>query len=79
MRDVIIHRCPVCDNIRTHTEQLVAELRNVRGVGIDVMDGNKGEFTIEADGRRINGKKGDLLRDPTELAAEIRGIKTASA
>ena len=79
MRNVTICRCPTCQNIGSHTDQLVSELRNDPNVRVNVVDGNKGQFTVEVDGRRINAKTGESLRDATELAAEIRGAQAATA
>lgn len=79
MKNVTIRRCPVCQNIGSHTDQLAADLRNDPNVKVDVVDGAKGEFAIEVDGRRIDGTSGDSLRDASELAAEIRGRQPASA
>jgi len=73
MKNVTIRRCPTCSNIGSYTDQLTAELRNDPDVKVNVVDGSKGEFTAEVDGRRINGKTGDSLRDASEVAAEIRG------
>jgi len=73
MKNVTIRRCPTCSNIGGYTDQLTAELRNDPDVKVNVVDGSKGEFTAEVDGRRINGKTGDSLRDASEVAAEIRG------
>jgi len=73
MKNVTIRRCPTCSNIISYTDQLTAELRNDPDVKVNVVDGSKGEFTAEVDGRRINGKNGDSLRDASEAAAEIRG------
>jgi len=42
-------------------------------VTVNVVEGSKGEFSLEVDGRRIDGKSGDSLRDASELAGEIRG------
>ncbi|MFO0954216.1 MAG: hypothetical protein U0835_24275 [Isosphaeraceae bacterium] len=73
MRNVTIHRCPVCDTIKGQSDRLVAELENDPDVTVRVVDGQRGEFSVDVDGQRIEGKSGDTLRDPSELAAEIRG------
>jgi hypothetical protein len=77
MRNVTIRRCPMCQNIGSHADQLASELKGDPNIRVNIVDGNKGELTVEVDGRRINGKEGDLLRDPTDLAAEVRGAQTA--
>lgn len=79
MKTVTIRRCSTCQNIGSHTDQLAADLRNDPNVRVNVVDGNKGEFTVEVDGRAINAKSGESLRDASELAAEIRGATVASA
>ena len=73
MRNVTIHRCPSCDTIKGRSDELVAELRNDPDVKVEVVDGNKGEFSVEVDGKRIDGTSGDSLKRASELAAEIRG------
>lgn len=75
MRDVTIRRCPECQNIGGHANQLASELKTDPNVRVKIEDGNKGEFTAQVDGRRIDGKQGDSLRDPREMAAEIRGTR----
>jgi len=79
MKNVTIHRCPVCDNIKAQTDQLVANLKSDQSLNVNVVDGARGEFTIEVDGNRIDGKSGDSLRDASELASEIRGAGAAQA
>ncbi|MBN9518065.1 hypothetical protein J0H58_06030 [bacterium] len=79
MRTVTIRRCPVCPNIGSHSDQLAATLRADPDTTVNVVDGAKGEFTIEVDGRRIEGKSGDSLRDASELTAEVRGPEVATA
>jgi hypothetical protein len=78
MRNVTIHRCPVCDTIKGRTDDLVADLRNDPDVNVSVVDGSKGELSVEVDGQRIDGKSGDSLRDASELAAEIRGAHASA-
>ena len=73
MRNVTIHRCPVCDKIKGRTDDLVAEMRNDRELKVRVVDGAKGEFSVDVNGQRIDGKSGDSVRDASELASEIRG------
>jgi len=79
MRNVTIHRCPTCQNIGSHTKELTDELRRDPDTRVNVVDGNKGEFTVDVDGRRINGMKGDSFRDSRELAEDIRGRRNAGA
>ncbi|VTR95341.1 unnamed protein product [Gemmata massiliana] len=79
MKNVTIRRCPTCPNIGSHTDQLTSALRNDPNLNVRVVDGNKGEFNVEVDGRSINGTSGASLRTPEEVAAEIRGVEVASA
>jgi|GEM_PF-2264321 len=77
MKNVTIHRCPVCDTIKGRAAQLASELQNDPDAKVNVVDGSKGEFSIEVDGQRIDGKSGDSLKEASDLAAEIRQAKTA--
>ena len=77
MRNVTIRRCPTCQTIGSHTDQLQASLRNDPNLNVRVVDGSKGEFTVEVDGRPVNAKDGESLRSPDEVAAEIRGTEVA--
>jgi len=79
MKNVTIRRCPTCQNIGSHTDQVAADLRKDSTVRVNVVDGAKGEFSVEVDGRAVNAKSGESLRDASDLAAEIRGAGTASA
>ena len=79
MKNVTIRRCPTCPNIGGHTDQLAAELRSDPNVRVNVVDGAKGEFGVEVDGRPINAMDGASLRPPAEMAAEIRGPEVATA
>ena len=79
MRNVTIRRCPTCQNIGSHTDQLVSELRNDPNLNVSVVDGNKGEFTVDVDGKRINAKNGESLRDVSDLSSEIHGAPVATA
>lgn len=73
MKNVVIHRCPVCDTIKDQANHLVADLKSDQNLSVKVVDGAKGEFNIDVDGRRIEGKSGDSARATSELVAEIRG------
>ena len=79
MRNVTIRRCPTCQNIGSHTDELADVMRRDPDTRVNVVDGNKGEFTVDVDGRRINGMKGDSFRDSRELAEDIRGRRNAGA
>jgi hypothetical protein len=79
MKNVTIRRCPVCQNIGSHTDQLAADLRNDPNVKVNIVDGAKGEFTVDVDGRSVNAMDGASLRSPSEVSAEIRGNEVATA
>ncbi|QJW98729.1 hypothetical protein [Frigoriglobus tundricola] len=79
MRTVTIRRCPVCQTIGSHTDQLVTELRADPNLNVKVVDGSKGEFTVEVDGQRLNTKTGEALRDASDLATEIHGASVGTA
>ncbi len=50
MKTVTIHRCPTCSTIKGKTDQLVSDLKNDPEVQVNVVDGSKGEFSVEVDG-----------------------------
>jgi hypothetical protein len=79
MKNVTIRRCPVCSNIRIRSEQLKAILDNDPNLDVRVVDGNKGEFTIEVDGHQISGTDNTSLRPVDEIAAEVRGNEVTAA
>lgn len=78
MKKVTIRRCPVCANIKTHTEALTAALHTDPDLSVHVVDGAKGEFTVDVDGRKISGTMGENLRSAEEIAAEVRGETVAA-
>lgn len=78
MKNVTIHRCPVCSNIRSHTDQLKAALQGDPELNVKVLDGREGEFSIDVDDRTIDGTMGENLRSADEIAAEIRGEHSAA-
>ena len=57
--------------------QVAAELRKDPDLKVNVVDGSKGEFSVEVDGRPVRAKSGESMRDPSELASEIRGATAA--
>ena len=79
MKTVTIRRCPTCSMIGGHTDQLAADLLKDPNVKVNVVDGYKGEFAVDVDGRRVDATDGESLRDVSAIAAEIRGGQTATA
>jgi hypothetical protein len=73
MKQVTIRRCPVCSNIRSETDAIVAQLRNDRNVKVQVVDGNKGEFTVEVDGQPVSRLTGEMMPTVDEVVAAVRG------
>ncbi len=78
MKTVTIRRCPSCSTIKSHTDQLQAALKNNPDMNVKVVDGGKGEFRIDVDGRSIDGVTGENLRSADEIAAEVRGEQAAA-
>ncbi len=74
MRTVTIHRCPSCDSIINKTDQLVADLKKAPDLEVNVVDGDKGEFSVEVDGRRLNENELE-----SGLVDRIRGPETVRA
>jgi hypothetical protein len=79
MKTVTIRRCSTCSTIGSHTDQLADSLKGDPNVKVNVVDGAKGEFTVEVDGKAVNAKSGESLRDAADLAGEIRGAEVAAA
>jgi hypothetical protein len=73
MRQVTIRRCPVCPSIRSHADAVAAELRRDPGLKVRVVDGARGEFAVEADGRTIHRLTGDMMPTVEEVATAVRG------
>ena len=73
MKTVTIRRCPVCSSIRSHTDAVVAELRRDSNLNVQVVDGSKGEFSVELDGRPVHKLIGDMMPTVEEVAIAVRG------
>jgi hypothetical protein len=52
---------------------LEASLRSDPELNVTVVDGNKGEFTVDVDGRKIDALSGESFRATDEIAREVRG------
>lgn len=72
MSKVTIRRCPTCNSIRSHTDQIVAALRKEPGTRVEVVDGAKGEFTVQVDGRTVAQPYGESLPDVNEVLAAVK-------
>ena len=72
MKQVTIRRCPVCPNIGGLTDTVVAALESEGDVRVEVVDGAKGEFTVEADGRRIATPKREVLPTADEVVNAVQ-------
>ena len=73
MKDVTIRRCPVCKDIGKLTDEVQLALKNDLDVNVLVVDGRKGEFTVEVNDRKVSELKGDMLPSPQEVTRAIRG------
>jgi hypothetical protein len=47
-------------------------LRKEPGLSVDLIDGNRGEFTVLVDGRTVAGKKGDSLPSVEDVVAAVK-------
>jgi hypothetical protein len=79
MRQVTIRRCPVCHNIRGLTDSVTAALKGDRDLNVNVVDGAKGEFAVEVDGREVSRLSGAMLPTADEVANAVRGSVGAGA
>ncbi len=79
MSKVTIRRCPTCNTIRGHTDQVVAALRKEPGTQVEVVDGAKGEFTVQVDGRTVSQLNGESIPDVNEVLAVVKRTAPAGA
>ena len=70
MSKVTIFRCPVCDTIRSHTDEVVQQL-SADGISANVRDGNKGEFRIQVDGKTVIDHSGQSLPEPEHCVQAV--------
>jgi hypothetical protein len=54
-------------------------LRKEPGVEVELVDGNRGEFTVLLDGRAVAGKQGDDLPPLEEVVAAVRKAEMPAA
>ncbi len=47
-------------------------LRKEPGLSVDLIDGNRGEFTVLVDGRTVAGKQGDSLPSVEDVVAAVK-------
>ena len=76
MKNVTIRRCPSCASIGSYADQLVSALRTDPDVDVRVIDGAKGELSVQVDGRNVRVQSGDSFRDSLDVAAEVRGLES---
>jgi hypothetical protein len=72
MKQVTIRRCPVCPSIRGHTDTVVDELKRDPNVSVRVVDGSKGEFTVEVDGKRVSTLSDETPPTVERVASAVR-------
>jgi hypothetical protein len=51
---------------------VAAALRQEPGLQVELVDGNRGEFTVLVDGRVVAGKRGDAFPPTEEVVAAVR-------
>lgn len=73
MKQVTIRRCPTCHNIRGLADSAAAALKNDKDLNVKIVDGAKGEFAVEVDGRPVSKLSGEMLPTPEEVANAVRG------
>lgn len=73
MKQVTIRRCPTCSTIGSLTNSVSAALKNDKDVKVQVVDGAKGEFTVEVDDRKVAGPTGDMLPTAEEVVNAVNG------
>jgi hypothetical protein len=79
MKSVTIRRCPSCSTIGDHTKQLETELREDPNLNVRVVDGSKGEFAVDVDGRKIEGMSGEDFRTAGEIASDVMDMERVTA
>lgn len=70
MTNITIHRCPVCSQIGNLSRMVEMELKRQPDVHVEVVDGMKGEFRVDADDTNIYSLDGDLPT-PDEVIATV--------
>ena len=78
MKQVTIRRCSMCSNIGSLTNSVSAALKNDKDMKVQVVDGAKGEFTVEVDGRKVSGPTGDMLPTVDEVVHAVNGVGSAA-
>src|SRR5438552_2155192 len=73
MKQVTIRRCPVCPSIGSHASAVVAELKRDPDLNVKVVDGAKGAFTVEVDGRTVSKLTGEMMPTVEEVVTAVRG------
>ena len=51
---------------------MAVELRKEQGFDVQVVDGGKGEFSVDVDGRKVAEKRGDAMPSLDEIKAAVR-------
>ena len=79
MSQVTIRRCPVCSTIGERADAVQAALNKEPGVNAKIVDGAKGEFTVEMHGHQVAGKHGDILPSIEEVVAAVQNESLAGS
>ncbi|MCI0703302.1 MAG: hypothetical protein L0241_19665 [Planctomycetia bacterium] len=80
MKQITIRRCPVCSNIGSLTNSVVSSLKSDPDTRVNVIDGAKGEFSVEVDGQSIYQQAGAMLPTSEEVVSAVKaGTRVRSA
>lgn len=79
MSTVIIRRCPVCQTIGNEAEQVEAGLKNESGSRVEVIDGQRGEFTVLVDGKVVSRMEDEELPDVNDVVESVKRATHAGA
>jgi hypothetical protein len=78
MEQIIIRECPVCGTIRERAARVAEELRKEPGYHVELIDGDRGEFSVTIDGREVV-RKGHKLPEVDEVTDIVRGAVPVGA
>ena len=79
MSQVTIRRCPVCSTIGERADAVLSALNKEPGVNAKIVDGAKGEFSVEVNGHRVAGKTGETLPTTEEVVAAVQNEALAGS
>ncbi len=77
MSQVTIKRCPSCAIIQSHTEKVVAALKDDLGRRVKILDGVPGEFAVLVDGVPVIQRTSETLPSVDEVDAAVENAVIA--